>query len=270
MRPEERKRAIICTQGSDIWHACRVGRITGSRIDDLLAPPTTRASNRKGKSCPAGTEALVREDYRNDLVLERIYERAVDHPTNKYMLEGIEREPISRMLYEADHQVVVERVGFQLHPVWDWAGASVDGLIGLEGGLELKNPSEKRHESYVLDIDSLVQEYKGQCLMGLICYPLRDWWDIYSFNPFPRDNDRKRVKFRFHRSDWAETISAIECELERFNEQVEAEIVRRGLAATQWKQSEQLRAEPAPEESGAAFDPSGAEFAYLDGIEVAP
>ena len=72
-------RIIHCTQGDDLWNAARVGRLTGSRIDDLLAPPTTRASTRDGVSYPAGTEALARVKYRRELVVERIYGRAADH-----------------------------------------------------------------------------------------------------------------------------------------------------------------------------------------------
>ena len=119
-------RIIHCTQGDDLWNAARVGRLTGSRIDDLLAPPPTRASTRDGVSYPAGTEALARVKYRRELVVERIYGRAADHCVTSYMKDGSDREPMARMFYEADMQIAVELVGFGLHPIHDWFGTSPD------------------------------------------------------------------------------------------------------------------------------------------------
>ena len=133
-------RIIHCTQGDDLWCAARVGRITGSNIDALLAPPTTRQSTRKGVVCPAGTEALEYAEYRQKLIVERIYGRAVNNVTTQYMKDGSDREPFARMIYEAEVQMPVELVGFALHPLWDWFGASPDGLAGEDGGVELKCP----------------------------------------------------------------------------------------------------------------------------------
>ncbi|MBU6232171.1 YqaJ viral recombinase family protein [Patescibacteria group bacterium] len=221
-------------QQGDLWQKARVGRITGSRIDDLLASPTTRQSTRKGIVYPAGSEAQCREHYRRELVVERIYGRAIDHPTNQYMRDGTDREPAARALYEADNMIQVEQVSFCLHYEWDWAGCSPDGLVGDDGGLELKCPSESVHDSYAQNIDVLVQQYKGQCLAGLICLPERQWWDLQSFNPYaPREIMLLKAP-RFHRSDWAETIARIEDEMLQMNAQVEAEIAKRGLPPTQW------------------------------------
>ena len=228
-------RVIGVDQTSDLWQAARVGRITGSRIDDLLAPPTTRASTRKGVSYPAGSEALCREEYRNDLRVERIYWRAVDHPTNKFMLAGTEREPFARQLYEAEEMVVVQQVGFCLHDEWDWFGCSPDGLVGTDGGVELKCPSETVHDSYRRNIDTLVEEYKGQCLSGLLCFPKREWWDLCAFNPYA-PADRMLLKApRFHRSDWAETLALIQDKAMEFNAQIEKMLADEGLPPTQWR-----------------------------------
>ena len=228
-------RIIDCTQGDDLWIACRVGRITGSNIDALLAPPTTRQSTRNGVVCPAGTEAKEKADYRQKLIVERIYGRAVNNVTTQYMKDGSDREPFARMIYESEIGEPVELVGFALHPEWDWFGCSPDGLVGDKGGVELKCPSEMTHDAYVANIDLLVQEYKGQCLCGLICFPKREWWDLPSFQPYAPDAIKLLTAPRFHRSDWAETIARIEDEAQTMNAQIEAEIARRGLPATQWQ-----------------------------------
>jgi hypothetical protein len=237
-------RIIGHDQTSDLWQAARVGRITGSRIPDLLAPPTTRASTRKGVSYPAGSEAQVKEDYRNDLVIERIYWRAVDHATNKAMKDGTEREPFARELYGAELfrageiEGPVEQVGFCLHPEWDWLGCSPDGLVDDIGGVELKSPTEPTHDAYCRDVNLLVEAYKGQVLSGFTCFPKRQWWDLCSFQPYAPNTKEIPILLRaprFYRSDWQETIAKIEDEAKNMNAQVEAAIAKRGLPPTEWR-----------------------------------
>ena len=228
-------RIIKCTQNDDLWCAARVGRITGSNIDALLAPPTTRQSTRKGVVCPAGTEALEYAEYRQKLIVERIYGRAVNNVTTQYMKDGSDREPFARMIYEAEVAMPVELVGFALHPLWDWFGASPDGLVGDDGGVELKCPAEMTHDAYAANLDVLVEEYKGQVLGNLICFPEREWWDLASFQPYAPDSLKLLRAPRFHRSDWAHTIAEIEDKAQQLNVQIEKAIAERGLPPTQWK-----------------------------------
>ena len=226
-----RNRIIRAPQQSDLWIAARRGRVTGSRLGDVMAAPTTRASTRNGVKCEAGSEALEREKYRRELVVERITGVCVNHFTTRAMEDGIEREKYARMLYEAETQQVVELVGFALHPKWDFFGASVDGLCGEEGGVEFKCPTNLVHDSYCQDIEVLVEQYKWQCIAGFICFPERQWWDLVSFGPhFP--DPWKLVKHRFHREAISETLKIAEEEIWKFNEEVEQEIARRRLPPT--------------------------------------
>ena len=264
-------RIIRCQQQSDLWHAARRGRITGTGIANIMAPPITRKSTRRGRECPAGTEAACREDYRRELVIERIYKRASDHYVSRAMQEGSEREPYARMLYEADTQQVVELVGFALHPEWDWFGCSADGLCGRDGGVELKCPTELVHDSYVADPMVMVDEYKWQVLGNLICFPERQWWDLVSFNPYPPE-EIKLVKSRFHRSDWTDVLKAIEEAAEPFHLEVEAEIARRGMPPTMFDIMPQPQApdEPEPDAGESGFDANSGAFAYIDAQELVP
>ena len=220
-------RLFHCKQQSDLWIAARRGRITGSRLGDMMAPPITRGSTRG----PKGTEAAAKQTYRRELIVERIYKQAVNHFNSRAMQEGIEREPFARMLYEADTQQIVELVGFALHHEWDWFGASADGLCGEDGGVELKSPTEMVHDSYVADPMVMVAEYQWQCLGCLTCFPGREWWDLASFSPHAPDAI-KLVKFRFHRSDHLETIRQIEDTAQEFHAEVEMAIAARGLPPT--------------------------------------
>lgn len=225
-----KNRLFHCQQQSDLWLAARRGRVTGSRIGDMLAPPISRASSRG----PKGTEAAAKEAYRKELVVERIYKQCVNHFGSRAMQEGIEREPFARMLYEAE--VLgdkVRTVGFALHYEWDWFGCSADGLCGQIGGVELKSPTEMVHDSYCQNLELLIEEYKGQALGNLVCFPQRQWWDLYSFSPFAPDA-MKLVGYRFHRSDWADTLKEIETVAPQFNAEVEATIASRGLPPTEF------------------------------------
>jgi hypothetical protein len=211
----------------------------------MMAPPISRGSSRG----PAGTEAAAKETYRRELVVERITKQAVNHFTSRAMMEGAEREPYARMLYEADTQQVVDTVGFALHYEWDWFGASADGLCGESGGVELKAPTEMVHDSYLSDPMAMVEEYKWQVLGNLTCFPERTWWDLASFNPhFP--DALKLVKFRFHRSDCQSTIALIEEEAQKFHTEIEAAVAQRGLPPTVFDIM------PQDEQPAAEYDPS--------------
>lgn len=224
-------RIIHCAQQSDLWLAARRGRITGSRLGDIMATPTSKSSKRNGVAFPAGSEALAKEEYRRELVVERVYGKSYNHFVTRAMQDGVEREPYARMLYEADTSQVVELVGFALHPMWDWFGVSADGLCGDDGGVELKCPTEQVHDGYASDPQTLANEYQWQALGCLTCFPERTWWDLCSFNPYAPDSI-KLVKFRFERADWTETIAAIEKNSLEMHLSVEEIIAKRGIPPT--------------------------------------
>ena len=91
------------------------------------------------------------------------------------------------------------------------------------------------HDAYAANLDVLVEEYKGQVLGNLICFPERSWWDLASFQPYAPDSLKLLRAPRFHRSDWAHTIAEIEDKAQQLNVQIEKAIAERGLPPTQWK-----------------------------------
>jgi hypothetical protein len=157
------------------------------------------------------------------------------------MKDGTDREPFARDLYTAEMfsagkiDAPVELVGFALHPQWDWFGSSPDGLVGETGGLELKCPSEMTHDAYSQNINLLVEQYKGQVLANMICFPEREWWDLVSFQPYAPGPIKLLFAPRFHRADWAETIALIEDNAQEMNAQIEEEIAKRGFPPTVWR-----------------------------------
>ena len=157
-------------QRSDEWHEIRRGIVTASTVGQLLTPATTRpASNDKSR-------ALIAQ-----LAAERITGRTDPTFVNDDMMRGILHEPIARDLYAELNGVRVEEVGFMIREFSGGVrvGASPDGLVGDDGGLEVKCPRAKSHVQTIL-ADEVPAHYMAQVQTCLLVSG-RDWWDFVSF-----------------------------------------------------------------------------------------
>ena len=115
-------------QGTTDWFAIRLGKVTASRVADVIAKTKTGYST-------------SRENYMAQLVVERLTQTKAESYTNAAMQWGTDQEPFARAAYEAAQGVMVEEVGFVPHPTIEWAGASPDGLVGDDGLVEIKCPN---------------------------------------------------------------------------------------------------------------------------------
>jgi len=160
-------------QGSPEWLAIRLGKVTASRITDVLA---------KGKS----GEATTREDYRTELVVQRLTNEPGESFTNAAMEWGVLQEPMARIAYEAQANVFVEQVAFVDHPTIEWFGCSPDGLVGETGLVEIKCPASKNHLKYLLGGKPPAKYVpQMQCQMAVTG---RKWCDFVSYDPrLPED-----------------------------------------------------------------------------------
>ena len=171
---------INIEQGTQEWLDARKGVITGSRFKDVITPAKGEAS-KSSKS------------YMYELVAERMG-ASVSFFQNEHMQRGNELEPDARSAYEFIKDATVDQVGFCLHDN-KLIGVSPDGLIGEDGGLEIKCPKETTHISY-LDNGTLPLIYKPQ-VQGSMWVTGRKWWDFMSYHPMlpplivrvPRDED---------------------------------------------------------------------------------
>lgn len=169
-------------QRTEEWFAARLGKVTASRVADVIA---------KTKS---GYSAS-RDNYMAQLICERLTNTQGESFTNAAMQWGTETEPLARSAYEA-HAEMVEEVGFVQHPKIEQAGASPDGLVGLFGMLEIKCPNTATH------IDTLLSQivptkYITQMQWQMRCCE-RQWCDFVSFDPrLPQDLQLfvKRIDF---------------------------------------------------------------------------
>lgn len=161
-------------QRNDEWFTDRIGKVTASRMSDLMA-----------RSVKDGSPLKAAKDYLNDLVAERLTGKPKTIPTTFAMERGTLLEAEAVAVYSQMAKVFVEDTGFIQHPDIPSVGASPDGLIGDDGLLEIKCPeSITKHVAYLRD-GAHVEEYgwQVQCQLWVTG---RSWCDLVSYHPdFP-------------------------------------------------------------------------------------
>ena len=154
-------------QGSDEWLAARCGLVTASMIGKLITTTLKVSDNDTSRGV---TETLVTERITGfvDYV----------HPTFD-MQRGTMDEPYARELY-AEQFAPVEEIGFAIRGINGHAlGASPDGLVGTDGGIEIKSRKPKVHLRTILT-DTVPAENMAQIQACLLVFD-RGWWDYVSY-----------------------------------------------------------------------------------------
>jgi putative phage-type endonuclease len=183
-------------QGTDAWKMLRLGKVTASRVKDIVATTKTGYSTSRDK-------------YMTQLLLERLTNSVAESYSNDAMTWGVENEKYARAAYEQKMGVLVDEVAFVNHPTIEQSGASPDGIVG-EGLVELKCPMSHTHlESILGGIDD---QYKVQVQWQMACTGAK-WTDLCSFDPrFPAE--LQLVIKRFERDD--AFIATLEKEVIKF------------------------------------------------------
>lgn len=152
-------------QGSPEWFAMRAGKVTASKVSDVMSAITT-----------AGYK-----NYLADLVVERLTGNKTESFTNAAMQWGVDQEPIARAEYEVKTGNFVDQIAFVDHPTIANFGCSPDGLIGDDGLIEIKCPNTATHIDYVMQ-DKVPTKYipQIQCQLAVTG---RKWCDFVSFDP---------------------------------------------------------------------------------------
>jgi putative phage-type endonuclease len=156
-------------QGSEEWLEIRRGIITASVIGQLITPGTIKpASNDKSR-------ALIAQ-----LAAERITGQTDDVFVNDDMMRGTLHEPYARDRYAEHNNVTVQEVGFVIRDEWGIRlGASPDGLVGEDGGIEIKCPRAKTHIQTILS--GQVPAANMAQVQATLLVTGREWWDFISF-----------------------------------------------------------------------------------------
>jgi putative phage-type endonuclease len=160
-------------QRSDAWFEARIGKVTASRVADVIAKTKTGYS-------------ATRDNYMAQLVCERLTGEKGESFTNAAMQHGTDTEPLARLSYEIAQNVLVDEVGFVPHPTIEMAGASPDGLVGDDGLLEIKCPNTATHIETLLS-QTVPSKYNTQMQFQLASTG-RSWCDFVSFdNRLPQE-----------------------------------------------------------------------------------
>jgi len=154
-------------QGTEEWFTIRIGKVTASRVADVIAKTKTGYS-------------ATRDNYMAQLVCERLTGQKGESFSNAAMQHGTDTEPLARAAYEAFQDILVDEVGFVPHPSIIMAGASPDGLVGDDGLLEIKCPNTATHIETLLS-QSVPGKYNTQMQFQMACTG-RQWCDFVSFD----------------------------------------------------------------------------------------
>lgn len=193
-------------QGSPEWFAARLGKVTASRVSEVIA---------KTKSGWSASRA----NYMAQLVAERLTGQAQESYSNAAMQWGTDNEPLARSAYEFRTDATVTPAWFIEHPTIAMSGASPDGLIGNEGLVEIKCPNTATH------IDTLIgraipDKYVSQMQWQMACTGAK-WCDFVSFDPRLPEAMRLFVS-RAERDD--ARIAELEREITAFLSEVDAKV----------------------------------------------
>ena len=188
-------------QRTEEWFAARLGKVTASRVADVLA---------KIKS----GESASRKNYKMELVVQRLTNKVGESFTNAAMEWGTEQEPFARMAYEAHTGTFVKEEGFVDHPTIEGFGCSPDGLVG-EGLIEIKAPNTANHIETVLE-NKAPSKYIPQMQAQMACTGAK-WCDFVSFDPRVPE-DLQLFVVRVERDQ--EYINSMEVEVKQFLSEV--------------------------------------------------
>ena len=155
-------------QRSEEWFRARLGKVTASRICDVVA------STRSGPS-------VSRANYIAELVAERLTGQPSERYPSSSMVWGTQTEPLARIAYERATGEYVDEVGFIEHLSIPMSGASPDGLVGLSGLVEFKCPNTSTHIQTLRD-SKVPKKYISQMQWQMAC-TAREWCDFVSFDP---------------------------------------------------------------------------------------
>lgn len=152
-------------QGSPEWQDARRGIPTASGFDKIV---TTK-----------GEPSKQAQKYLWKLAGERVSGFSEETYQNATMQRGIDTEAEARAFYELTNSVTVQTVGICYPDKKKRYACSPDGLVGEDGGLEIKVPLIATHVGYLLD-GTFPMDYFQQ-VQGNLLVTGRKWWDFLSY-----------------------------------------------------------------------------------------
>jgi putative phage-type endonuclease len=156
-------------QGSPEWYAARCGKVTASRVADVV------------NKIKSGAYSTARANYFNELLCERLTGLPTETYVSKEMQWGKDNEAAAREVYMARTGADVTQVGFVDHPEVERSGASPDGMVFEDGLVEIKCPLTKTHLAFLMTSE-IDKDHVTQMRWQMACTG-RSWCDYVSYDP---------------------------------------------------------------------------------------
>ena len=199
-------------QRSDGWFAARCGKVTASRVADVVA----RTKTGYGAS---------RANYMAELLIERLTGKPVEKFQSAAMEWGTKVEEEARSQFEGATGSLVLETGFVPHPAIVNTGASPDGLIGDDGLVEIKCPNSATHLDTLMG-GGLPEKYHTQIMWQMACTG-RKWCDFVSFDP----RMPEKLQLFIHRVERDDAkIQMLETEVRKFLAELDDKLTKIGRA----------------------------------------
>ena len=201
---------IEIPQGSPEWFAARCGKISASRLGDIMRKTKWGESTYKAK-------------VRLELAIERITGKSVSSVVmNQAMRDGVDREPDARTLFEAVTGKEVALCGSFDHPTIVNTSASPDGLLrGENAVLEIKCPTHATHAKNLMS-ETMPKNYIYQVQWQIACTE-SDYAYFASYHPdYPPELRLKWVKVEKDDS----VIKSLEEAVRQFDIEIEDLIIK--------------------------------------------
>jgi len=203
-------------QGSEDWLRARAGKVTASMFKDARS---------RLKKTGEPTEAAL--NYAFKVAVEAISGIPMDEGFQTWqMRRGNELEPEARDLYAIRTGNTVDLCSFITTDCESY-GASADGLIGEDGGLEIKclvSPERIRNAILNYDISEWIDQVQGgMWITG------RKWWDFVIYCPALSGVGRELTIWHIERDE--DYIAQLESDLGAFTGIVNSFIDKLSLKA---------------------------------------
>jgi len=195
-------------QRTDEWFRARAGKVTASRVADIIAKTKSGYSS-------------SRDNYMAELICQRLTGSVGESFQNAAMVWGTNTEPLARAAYISAKGTGVEEIGFVPHPTIENAGASPDGLVGEDGLVEIKCPLTNTHMNMILE-QEIPTKYHVQMQWQMACTG-RQWCDFISFDPRMPEHMQLYID-RVERDQ--KMIDNLEAEVAKFLSEIENKIER--------------------------------------------
>lgn len=193
-------------QRSPQWFAMKYGVLGASQIHMVFTP-----GGQKSKQADRLMRALNAEYFSGEPLPK--------WEGNDDTERGTGLEPKARAFYGINNAVEVKEVGFIWKDERKMVGCSPDGLVGMDGGLEIKCPCAAVYMDYLQEA-SAPSKYYTQ-IQSSLWISDREWWDFLAFHPAYIETP---IQHRLYRDE--KYIQSLELTVECFIQAMEEKRVK--------------------------------------------